>query len=369
MQTILVICGTRPEAIKLFPVVTALRAQPGVTVRLCVTGQHDRDMVMPILSLAGLTPDVALDVMAPGQSLDALLGRLVEQLGPVLAAERPARVVVQGDTATALAGAIAGFHARRPVAHVEAGLRSGDPLRPWPEENYRRMIAMIADLHFAPTGAAAAALAREGIETGVHLTGNTVIDALYQTRARRIADSPPLPHMPPLAPGQRLILVTTHRREGWTDSDGILDALIRIAARPDVLLLWPMHPAIRPRVAARIAGQDRIVCTDPLPYPDLVHVLDACHLVLTDSGGLQEEAPALGKPVLVLRDTTERPEAIAAGAARLVGTAPDGIVRETLALLDDPARHAAMAVPRALYGDGHAGQRIATILAASVLPV
>jgi UDP-N-acetylglucosamine 2-epimerase (non-hydrolysing) len=271
------------------------------------------------------------------------MARLLTALGDVLAAERPDRVVVQGDTATALAGALAACHHRLPVAHVEAGLRSGDAARPWPEESYRRMIATLADLHFAPTPAAAMALIAEKARGGIHVTGNTVIDALHWMRDRLVAE-PALaaaldPVLAPLA-GRRLILVTTHRRESWHAGTGIVDAVATLARRPDVAILWPLHPraAIRDAVRARIGERPNLACIPALDYPQFVRALAACDLVLTDSGGVQEEAPALGKPVLVLRDATERPEAIALGNAR------------------------------SPYGDGRAAARIAALIAGVAMP-
>ncbi|WP_242096998.1 UDP-N-acetylglucosamine 2-epimerase (non-hydrolyzing) [Sphingomonas sp. CROZ-RG-20F-R02-07] len=368
-KTVLVIFGTRPEAIKLFPVVRALAATPGLRVRTCVTAQH-RGLLDQVLRIADLMPDIDLDVMEPGQSLDRLTARLLTGLGEVMDAERPDRVLVQGDTATAMAGALAAYYRRVPVGHVEAGLRSGDIYHPWPEEVNRRIVAPIADRHFAPTDTAAAALIAEGLNPAtVHVTGNTVIDALDWTRARIAADPAIAGDLEAIAArfaGKRIVLVTTHRRENFGDGmAGIAEAIGRIAARDDLAVLFPMHP--NPEVGrvmdAVLGDRQNVARIAPLDYPHFVRALSLCDLALTDSGGVQEEAPALGKPVLVMRETTERPEGIAAGTARLVGTDPDRIVSEVFTLLDDKAAYAAMARAHNPFGDGHAAARIARIVA------
>ncbi|QNE30867.1 UDP-N-acetylglucosamine 2-epimerase (non-hydrolyzing) [Sphingomonas sp. NBWT7] len=365
---ILVIFGTRPEAIKLFPVVSALAAVPHITVRTCVTAQH-RGLLDQVLAIARLVPDIDLDLMEPGQSLDRLTARLLTGIGEVLDRERPDRVIVQGDTATAMSGALAAYYRKIPVAHVEAGLRSGDIYHPWPEEVNRRIVAPIADLHFAPTQTAADALARENVREGVHVTGNTVIDALHWTRAR-IAEDPSLAAgLDPIAArlsGRRIVLVTTHRRENFGDGMGaIARAIRRIATRDDVAVLFPMHP--NPNVVsvmdAILGDHPAVARIEPLDYPHFIGALGLCHLALTDSGGVQEEAPALGKPVLVMRDTTERPEGVAAGTAKLIGTDEDRIVSEVFTLLDDKAAYAAMARAHNPFGDGHASERIARVVA------
>jgi UDP-N-acetylglucosamine 2-epimerase (non-hydrolysing) len=366
---VLVVFGTRPEAIKLFPVVRALEATGRVTVRTCVTAQH-RGLLDQVLAVAGLTPDRDLDLMEPGQTLDRLTARLLTGLGEVLDAERPDRVVVQGDTATAMTGALAAYYRRVPVAHVEAGLRSGDIYHPWPEEVNRRIVAPIADQHFAPTQTAADALLRENIAPHtVHVTGNTVIDALHWTR-RRVAAEPSLAAsldaVLPRLEGRRVVLVTTHRRENFGGGmEAIARAVARIADRPDVAVLFPVHPnpnvvAVMDRVLGDRANVARVA---PLDYPGFVRALERCHLVLSDSGGVQEEAPALGKPVLVMRETTERPEGVAAGTARLVGTDEERIVSEVFSLLDDEAAYLAMARAHNPFGDGQAAGRIAGVIA------
>ncbi len=368
-NTVLIVFGTRPEAIKLFPVVRALAAVPGIDVRTCVTAQH-RGLLDQVLGIAGIVPDIDLDLMEPGQSLDRLTARLLTRLGEVMDAERPDRVIVQGDTATAMVGALAAYYRRVPVSHVEAGLRSGDIYQPFPEEVNRRIVAPIADQHFAPTQTAADALLRENIRAEqVHVTGNTVIDALIATQAAIAADPALAAGLDPLAArfaGRRIILVTTHRRENFGGGmENIARAIARIAARPDVALIFPVHP--NPNVVAvmdRILGdRDNIARIDPLDYPHFVRALGMAHIVLTDSGGVQEEAPALGKPVLVMRETTERPEGVAAGTARLIGASEDRIVSEIFTLLDDNAAHQAMARAHNPFGDGHASARIAGIVA------
>ncbi|AXJ94374.1 MULTISPECIES: non-hydrolyzing UDP-N-acetylglucosamine 2-epimerase [unclassified Sphingomonas] len=365
---VLVIFGTRPEAIKLFPVIRALAADGRIAVTTCVTAQH-RGLLDQVLAIAGLIPDIDLDLMEPGQTLDRLTARLLVALGEVMDRVRPDRVVVQGDTATAMVGALAGYYRKVPVAHVEAGLRSGDIYHPWPEEVNRRIVAPIADLHFAPTQTAADALAHENISDGVHVTGNTVIDALLWTRDRIAADPALAAALDTIADrfaGKRLILVTTHRRENFGDGmAAIARAIARIADRDDTALLFPMHP--NPNVGAVmdsvLGDRPNVARIAPLDYPHFIRALGLCDLALTDSGGVQEEAPALGKPVLVMRDTTERPEGIAAGTARLVGTDEDRIVSEVFTLLDDKAAYSAMARAHNPFGDGQASNRIARIIA------
>jgi UDP-N-acetylglucosamine 2-epimerase (non-hydrolysing) len=368
-RKILVIFGTRPEAIKLFPVIAALSATPGLVVRTCVTAQH-RGLLDQVLAIAGLVPDIDLDLMEPGQSLDRLTARLLTGLGEIMDAERPDRVIVQGDTATAMVGALAAYYRKIPVAHVEAGLRSGDIYHPWPEEVNRRIVAPIADLHFAPTETSAEALRRENIAAAsIHVTGNTVIDALYATQAKLAADPGLASGLDDIAArfaGKRIILVTTHRRENFGDGmANIARAIGRIADCGDTAILFPVHP--NPNVVSvmdEMLGQrDTIARIDPLDYPHFVRALGLCHIALTDSGGVQEEAPALGKPVLVMRETTERPEGVTAGTAKLIGTDPDRIVAEVSALLDDDTRYAAMSRAHNPFGDGQASARIARVIA------
>ncbi|CAN5459355.1 UDP-N-acetylglucosamine 2-epimerase (non-hydrolyzing) VpsA [soil metagenome] len=368
-KKILIVFGTRPEAIKLFPVIHALGAVEGLSVRTCVTAQH-RGLLDQVLDIAGLTPDIDLDLMEPGQSLDRLTARLLTGLGEVMDAEKPDRVLVQGDTATAMVGALAAYYRKVPVGHVEAGLRSGDIWHPWPEEVNRRIVAPIADQHFAPTETAAEALRRENIDPAtIHVTGNTVIDALYATRAR-IAENPGLASgLDAIAErfaGKHIVLVTSHRRENFGGGmEDIARALARIAERPDIAILFPVHP--NPNVVSvmdtMLGDAPNIARIDPLDYPHFLRALDLCTVALTDSGGVQEEAPALGKPVLVMRETTERPEGVTAGTAKLIGTDPDRIVSEIFTLIDDKAAYSAMAHAHNPFGDGHASARIAKVVA------
>ena len=365
---VLVVFGTRPEAIKLFPVIRALEDAGGIDTVTCVTAQH-RGLLDQVLTIAGLTPDIDLDLMEPGQSLDRLTARLLTGLGEVIDRVAPDRIIVQGDTATAMVGALAGYYRKIPVAHVEAGLRSGNIYHPWPEEVNRRIVAPIADLHFAPTATAAAALARENVTAGVHVTGNTVIDALHWTRGR-IAEQPALAAgLDDLATrfaGKRIVLVTTHRRENFGDGmAAIARGIARIAARGDAAIIFPMHPnpnvgAVMDAMLGDAADVARIA---PLDYPHFIRALELCDIALTDSGGVQEEAPALGKPVLVMRDTTERPEGVVAVPAKLIGTDEDRIVSEVFTLLDDTNAYSAMARAHNPFGDGLASNRIARIVA------
>lgn len=368
-KKVVVVFGTRPEAIKLFPVVQALRAEPGVDVRVCVTAQH-RGLLDQVLDISGIVPDIDLDLMQAGQSLDELSARLLTGLGKVYDQERPARVIVQGDTATAMIGALAAYYRKIPVSHVEAGLRSHDIYHPWPEEVNRKIVGSIADQHFAPTQTSADALLRENVAPrAVHVTGNTVIDALHATLAR-IETEPRFAHgldvIAKRFADKRIILVTSHRRENFGGGmESIARAIRRIAERNDVAVVFPVHPNpnVRGVMDGLLANRPNVALIDPLDYPHFVRLLGLCHIVLTDSGGVQEEAPALGKPVLVMRETTERPEGVAAGTARLIGTDEDRIVSEIFTLLDDDAAWSAMARAHNPFGDGKSSRRIARIVA------
>ena len=368
-RKILTVFGTRPEAIKLFPLVHALAEDKRLDSRVCISAQH-REMLDQVLEIAGIVPDHDLDLMTPGQTLDALTARALVEIGKVLDAERPDWVVVQGDTTTVMAGAIAAYYRKIPVCHVEAGLRSGDIHHPWPEEVNRRVVGSFAALHCAPTQTARDALLRENVEAAtVHVTGNTVIDALRWV-TQRVSEQPALAaglaELEARFAGKRIIGMTTHRRENFGEGmENIAAAVQRLAARDDVAIIFPVHlnPNVRAVMNARLAGLDNVALIEPLDYPHFARLLDISHLMLTDSGGVQEEAPALGKPVLVMRETTERPEGIAAGTAKLVGTDADAIVRETTRLLDDEAAHAAMARAHNPFGDGHSAARIADLLA------
>ncbi len=368
-RTILTIFGTRPEAIKLFPLVHALDADERFDSRVLVTGQH-RGMLDQVLEIAGITPHDDLDVMQPDQTLDALTARLLTGIGEVMGRVQPDYVVVQGDTATAMCGALAAYYRKVPVCHVEAGLRSGDIYHPWPEEVNRKVIGSFAALHCAPTEVSQAALLRENIDPAiVHVTGNTVIDALHWITAKVEAEpalASGLADVEARFAGKKIIGMTSHRRENFGDGmRAIADAVKRIAARDDVAIIFPVHlnPNVRAVMNDELAGMDNVALLEPLDYPHFARLLDISHLMLTDSGGVQEEAPALGKPVLVMRETTERPEGVDAGTARLVGTDADTIVTEVTRLLDDPAAYAAMAQAHNPFGDGHSAQRIADLLA------
>lgn len=352
---ILAIYGTRPEAIKMAPVVAALRRSPEVRLRLCASGQH-REMVEPVERLFGLQPDLDLGLMRPDQSLNGLASVAIAAFDRVLADESPDWLLVQGDTTTAMAAALAAFHRRIRVGHVEAGLRTGDLGQPFPEELNRRVVDLFADALFAPTRRAVSELLAEGARPRrVHLVGNTVVDALAH-----LAGS-----LPPTAPRVE-VLVTVHRRESFgAPLRQILEALRRLAERfPEVLWVYPVHP--NPNVAGpareRLAGLRNLELHEPFDYRQLLERLARCRFVLTDSGGLQEEAPVLGKPVLVLRETTERPEGIEVGVARLIGVETERIVREVSLLLTSEELYRAMARPVPLYGDGRASERIAAIL-------
>ena len=370
-RKILTVFGTRPEAIKLFPLVHRLARDDRFIGRVCISAQH-REMLDQVLDIAGIVPDHDLDLMTPGQTLDALTARALVEIGKVLDLEQPDWVVVQGDTTTVMAGAIAAYYRKIPVCHVEAGLRSGDIHHPWPEEVNRRVVGSFAALHCAPTTTARDALLRENVDPAtVHVTGNTVVDALQWVTAR-VGDSPALADglraLEERFAGRRIIGVTSHRRENFGEGmQAIAKAVKSIASRQDVAVIFPVHlnPQVRAVMKTELAGLDNVALLEPLDYPQFARLLDISHLMLTDSGGVQEEAPALGKPVLVMRETTERPEGIAAGTARLVGTDADRIVRETNRLLDDPAAYAAMAQAHNPFGDGHAAERIADLLAAS----
>ena len=367
-KTILIIFGTRPEAIKLFPVVAALRADARFKVRVCVSAQH-RGMLDQVLEIAGIVPDHDLDLMKPDQTLDALTAALLTGLGQVMDLEQPARVIVQGDTATAMCGALAAYYRKIPVDHVEAGLRSGDIYQPWPEEVNRKIIGTIASLHFAPTEVSAAALIAENVDPArVHVTGNTVIDALHWVTARIAAEpalASGLAELEARFKGKRIIGVTSHRRENFGGGlANIADAIRRIAARDDVAIIFPVHPNpnVRAVMDRALAGLANVALIEPLDYPHFAHLLSLAEIMLTDSGGVQEEAPALGKPVLVMRDTTERPEGVTAGTARLVGTDADNIVTEIFTLLDDKAAYEAMARAHNPFGDGQTARRIVELL-------
>jgi UDP-N-acetylglucosamine 2-epimerase (non-hydrolysing) len=369
LPKILVIFGTRPEAIKLFPVIHKLQEHSDVQTRVLVTGQH-RQMLDQVLDIGEIRPDYDLDVMAPNQTLDALTARLLTGIGEVLDIERPARVIVQGDTATAMVGALAAYYRQIPVSHVEAGLRSHNIYQPWPEEVNRKIIGTIADQHFAPTHVSADALRAEAVAPeNIHITGNSVIDALHWV-TDKIARQPDLAcdlaEIEERFEGKRIIGVTTHRRENFGDGmEDIAAALLEIAARDDVAIIFPVHmnPNVRKVMEAKLGNHPRIAMIEPLDYPHFARLLSISHIMLSDSGGVQEEAPALGKPVLVMRETTERPEGVTAGTAKLVGTDKNRIISEIFTLLDDEAAYSNMARAHNPFGDGQAAHKIAGLVA------
>jgi UDP-N-acetylglucosamine 2-epimerase (non-hydrolysing) len=363
----MVVLGTRPEAIKMAPVVRVLKAQPkSFTVRVCATAQH-REMLDQVLTVFGIIPDIDLDLMRPGQSLSGLAARVLKRINAVLTVEHPDWVLVQGDTTTVAMAALAAQHCQIRVGHVEAGLRTGDRCNPFPEEMNRVITDHISDLCFAPTVTARQNLLREGIpDRQIRVTGNTVIDALLGVvQQQRLTDSGDLPS--DLPQDRRWLLVTAHRRESFGQPlRNICQALRRIAEeRGDIThIIYPVHrnPKVWDPVHEALSGLPGVTLLPPVDYRALVFLMKRCYLVLTDSGGLQEEAPSLDKPVLVLRQTTERPEAVAVGAARVVGTDPDRIVSEAYRLLENDAEYARMARAINPYGDGLAAERIAAAL-------
>ena len=364
---ILFVFGTRPEAIKLCPLIRELGARPEFHVRICVTAQH-RAMLDQVLETFQVVPHHDLDIMRQRQTLSGLTARVLEALEPVFVAESPHMVAVQGDTTTTFAAALAAFYHHVPVAHVEAGLRTGDLAQPFPEELNRLLTGRIAELHFAPTAQAAAHLLSEGVpQNRIHVTGNTGIDAVLFVRDALASGSLPAPDWSWLNGSRRLIVVTSHRRENF--GDGFvreMRALARLAERPDVELAYPVHrnPNVLGPAHELLAGRPHIHLIEPLSYVPFVDLLRRAYLLITDSGGIQEEAPSLGKPVLVLREKTERPEAVEAGTVKLVGTDEERIVAEATRLLDDSAEYSRMTKVHNPYGDGQASRRISDILAA-----
>jgi UDP-N-acetylglucosamine 2-epimerase (non-hydrolysing) len=357
LPLVTIVLGTRPEAIKLAPVIRAFQAATDFRTRVVLTGQH-REMVSQVMDLFGLSADRDLALMAPRQTLTHVTCAALQGLKDEFTAHRPDLALVQGDTTTAFASALAAFYEQIPVGHVEAGLRTDNLLDPFPEEANRRLISQLGLLHFAPTDVSAANLRASGVVGDILVTGNTVIDALLLMAA----EAPAL-ELPGLDwQNQRVILSTVHRRENWgeplrTIATGMLAVLERF---PDTALLLPLHrnPTVREPLQELLGGHPRAFLTEPLDYQQLVAAMRGCTLVLSDSGGLQEEAPALGKPVLVLRRTTERPEAVTAGTARLIGTASEDIFREMARLLDDAEAYGAMARAHNPFGDGQASGRI-----------
>lgn len=357
---VLAVYGTRPEAIKMAPIVAQIEAASDLDVVVAVTGQH-REMLDQVNELFGIVPDYDLNIMSHGQSLSGIFARVLDGLDPILVTERPEAVIVQGDTTTSTAAALAAFYRQIPVVHLEAGLRSNDISSPFPEEANRKLTTQIAALHLAPTQVSKANLLAEGVRADdIAVTGNTVIDALLMTVGKPVEFTDPILEKR-LLDRPRVLLVTTHRRENW---GGAMEAVGRALARlarnfPDVQIVLPAHlnPVVRDAVLPSLEGLVNVTVTAPLPYGEFTRLLSLATVVLSDSGGVQEEAPSLGKPVLVLRDNTERPEAVDAGTVRLIGTGEDRIVDEVSRLLNDRAAYATMASASNPYGDGTAARK------------
>ena len=357
---VMTIFGTRPEAIKMAPLVKELEARPGFESVCCVTAQH-REMLDSVLEIFDVHPQFDLNIMEPGQTLSKITSKCLLGIEEVLSQSKPDLILVHGDTSTTFAGALAAFYHQIPVGHVEAGLRTGDKLSPFPEEMNRTMVGHIADLHFCPTESNRENLRREGIEKGVYLTGNTVIDALKTTVEEDYVFSQPLLNQLDYEK-KKVILVTCHRRENYGEPMArIMTALRQIAdAYKEVEMVYPVHlsPVVREAANKYLSGHDRIHLIEPLDVEEMHNLMSRCYLVMTDSGGLQEEAPALGKPVLVLRRETERPEAVAAGTVKLAGTEEDRIFELASQLIECPGAYADMAHAVNPYGDGNACRRI-----------
>ncbi|MEH1829949.1 MAG: UDP-N-acetylglucosamine 2-epimerase (non-hydrolyzing) [Nostoc sp.] len=360
-KRVCIILGTRPEAIKLAPVIQVFQKYSGFKLQVILTGQH-REMVEQVMQLFNIKSDYNLEIMQVQQSLNDITCRSLQGLEALFKVEKPDLVIVQGDTTTAFAAALAAFYQKIPVGHVEAGLRTDDIFNPYPEEANRRLISQITQLHFAPTPWAVENLHRSGVLGEIHMTGNTVIDALLNVAATQVVCN---------VPGldwesYRVLLATVHRRENWGEPlEAIAQGFLQILDKfPDTALLLPLHrnPTVRVPLQELLGNHPRIFLTEPLDYGELVAAIGRSHLLLTDSGGLQEEAPSLGKPVLVLRDTTERPEAVTAGTAKLVGTTSENIFAAASELLSDSDAYEAMANAINPFGDGHAAERILQIV-------
>lgn len=367
---VLFVFGTRPEAIKLAPVVMRMRdCEPDMEARVCVTAQH-RSLLDQVLETFRITPDHDLNLMTPGQSLTQSTSRILAALEPVIAAEHPHMLVVQGDTTTTMCGALAAFFQRVPVAHVEAGLRTGDLHQPFPEELNRVVTGRVSTVHLAPTAKAAANLEREGVATDlIAVTGNSGIDALLYVRDGLESGAIRARDWAALDPAKKLLVLTAHRRESFGPGfEGVCAAIERLAARPDVEIAFPMHPNpnVRAAFGERLAELGNVHLMEPLDYVPFVDLMRRAYLLITDSGGVQEEGPSLGKPILVLREKTERPEAVEAGTVRLVGCSPDRIVHEAQLLLDDEAEYDRRAHVHNPYGDGQASERICNAIRAYV---
>lgn len=364
-KKVLVVFGTRPEAIKMAPVVRALANCDSFETKVCVTAQH-RAMLDQVLSLFEIVPDFDLNLMSTAQTLEGISARILESLSSVLDDYRPDLVLVHGDTITASMASLACFYKRVPVAHVEAGLRTGNLYSPWPEEFNRRLTGLVAHLHFAPTEASRTNLLEEKVDAAtIEVTGNTVIDALLQVSEHLTQDetlgAPLNERFVFLNSAKRLVLVTGHRRENFGEGmEEICDALLKISKRDDVQVVYAVHlnPSVKNTVEARLEGHPNIHLIPPQDYLSFVFLMMRSYIILTDSGGIQEEAPSLGKPVLVMRDTTERPEAVAAGTAKLVGASRQCIISEVTKLLENGVEYSKMAESKNPYGDGRASQHI-----------
>jgi len=363
----LLVFGTRPEAIKMAPIVAACAARPQeVRATVCLTGQH-REMLQQVTDYFGIQHDINLQLMKPDQTLAELTAACVERMDQVLVAEQPDCVVVQGDTTTVLATSLAAFYRRVPVVHVEAGLRTGNMWAPWPEELNRRVTSLVTAVHCAPTKRAAEQLLQEGHDpTTVHVTGNTVIDALLWTVQRERARSALWQEKYEFLEDKRMVLITGHRRENFGGGfQGICQAIRQLAEKlPDVVFLYPVHlnPNVQGPVRAMLGSLPHVFLVDPAPYPEFVWLMDQSTMILSDSGGVQEEAPSLKKPLLVMRDTTERPEAVVAGAVELVGTSVDKIIDRTLAIMTDSQEYRRYQIDQNPYGDGQSAPRIVELM-------
>ena len=363
---VMCVFGTRPDAVKMCPLVLELQRRSGLRTTVTLTAQH-REMLDAVTALFGVRADYDLNIMKPSQTLESITAGILAGMADVLREAKPDLVLVHGDTSTCFATSLAAFYAKIPVGHVEAGLRSFDRWSPFPEEMNRRMVGQLAELHFAPTAQNCANLAAEGITRGVYVTGNTVIDAFaYTVRDGYTFADEKLRAIDFTAPGKRYITLTAHRRENQGEGIASICRAVRrvVDDHPDVTVIYPVHlsPAVRNTVFPLLAGHERIVLCDPIGLGDMHNLLAKSTLVLTDSGGLQEEAPSLGVPVLVLRTETERPEAVEAGTVKVIGVEEEAIVAETHHLLTNPAAHAAMAHAVNPYGDGHASERIVDII-------
>ncbi|MCM2681507.1 non-hydrolyzing UDP-N-acetylglucosamine 2-epimerase [Echinimonas agarilytica] len=369
MIKVLVVFGTRPEAIKMAPLVKVLENDADIDCQVCVTAQH-REMLDQVLELFDITPDFDMNIMKPGQSLPELTSRAMQGLYDVMAQAKPDCVLVHGDTSTTFCGSLAAFYHQIPVGHVEAGLRTGNIYSPWPEEGNRKLTGAITKYHFAPTDTAKQNLTRENVaDPDITVTGNTVIDALLVVK-QKIDEDKALnlelaSRFKMLDSSKKMILVTGHRRESFGGGfERICKALQTLAQRDDVEIVYPVHlnPNVQEPVNRYLSGLSNVHLLEPQDYLPFVYLMNQSHIILTDSGGIQEEAPSLGKPVLVMRDTTERPEAVAAGTVALVGTDTDVIVNQTTALLDNEEIYNSMSFAHNPYGDGHACERIAAAL-------